>query len=160
VDEPVPVRRAAIGCLAIAALVAAVMLVVRPAIFSVAPPRGDAAVIVGTATELEPVPVRHDVVLTRSYGWAGELPAGDGRAQLAVLVSAATPTAPTAVNAWSPGADGCAVEVRGDRLADCRGRTWTFDGAPIDAGDTALERFPVTLDGGSVVVDLTRTLGD
>jgi hypothetical protein len=38
-DEPVPIRRAAVGCLLIALAVAAVALIVRPAIFSVVPPR-------------------------------------------------------------------------------------------------------------------------
>ena len=157
-DEPVPIRRAAIGCLVIAAIVAGLMVLIRPAIFTLAPPRGDAAVVVAPAAELDAVPARHDVVLTRSYGWSGEIAAGNGRSQLAILVGAPATGGVTAVNAWSPGADGCEVEVRADRLADCAGRTWTFDGTPIDAGDPALERFPVTVEGGSVIVDLTRTL--
>ena len=46
-DDPPPFRRAAVGCLFVALAVVAVALLVRPAIFSVAPPRDDAVVTVG-----------------------------------------------------------------------------------------------------------------
>jgi hypothetical protein len=156
-DEPVPVRRAVIGCLTIALLVVGLLLLLRPALFfTVAPPRDDRAVVVAAVGDLGVAPVSRPVILTESRGWAGEVDAGDGRVQLTLLV-ATTPTgAVSAVNAASRDG-GCAVEVAGDRLADCDGRTWTFDGAPIDA-DEPLERFPTALDGSAVVVDLTRTV--
>ena len=89
-DEPVPIRRAAIGCLLIALAGLAVALVVRPAIFYLAPPRDDSAVIVATSAEIFDGPVERDVLLTRSYGWPGERDAGDGRTQLRVIVAPRT----------------------------------------------------------------------
>ena len=159
-DDPVPVRRWLLGCLTIALLIAAVILLSRPAIFLLAPPRGDAAMVVASASELDAEePIRRDVILSRSYGWAGELDAGDGRVQLTLLLARSPTGAVTAVNGASPPGAGCPVERAGDRLADCDGRTWTLDGLPIDA-EAPLERFPAIVDGASVAVDLTRTLGD
>lgn len=159
-DDPVPVRRAAIGCLTIALLVGGLMLLVRPTIFTLAPPRDDRAVVVAAATEVGATPIRREVILSRSRGWAGEIDAGDGRVQLAILIGPSTLGGVAAVNAASPVREGCAVEVAGDRLTDCDGHSWTFDGLPIDGTDPPLERFPVEVDGGSVVVDLTRTMED
>jgi hypothetical protein len=48
-DDPVPIRRAAVGCLVIALGGLALALIIRPAIFSLAPARDDSAVIVATA---------------------------------------------------------------------------------------------------------------
>lgn len=160
-DEPVPIRRAVIGCLTIAVFVGGLLVLLRPALFfTVAPPRDDRAVVVAAATDIGAVPSAQTVVLTRGRGWAGELDAGDGRAQLTLLLSTTPAGAVAAVNAASVAGDGCAVGVHGDRLADCDGRTWTFDGAPIDGAGAPLERFPTHIDGGSVVVDLTRTVDD
>ena len=158
-DDPVPVRRWLLGCLTIALLVGAVMLLVRPTIFTLAPPRDDSAVVVAAASELGAEPLRRDVILSRAYGWAGEIDAGDGRVQLTLLVTRPPSGAATAVNAASRAGGGCAVDPRGDRLTDCDGRTWTFDGLPIEAAGP-LERFPVTVEAGSVLVDLTRSVED
>jgi hypothetical protein len=160
VDDPVPVRRALIGCLTIALLVAGLLVLVRPAIFMLAPPRDDRAVVVAAASELGDLPISRPVVLSRSRGWAGETDLGDGLVQHTLLISRSTLGGVGAVNAASPEGGGCAVRVAGDRLADCDGRTWTFDGLPIDAAGSPLERFPVTDDGGALVVDMTRTLDD
>jgi hypothetical protein len=159
VDEPVPVRRAVIGCLTIAVFVGALLLLLRPALFfTVAPPRDDRAVVVGAASDVGTDPVERTVILTRSRGWAGEVDAGDGRVQITLLLSTTPAGAIVAVNAAST-SGGCPVDLSGDRLADCDGRTWTFDGAPIDA-DEPLERFPIQIADGAVVVDLTRTVDD
>lgn len=155
-DEPVPVRRAVIGCLTIAILVGGLLVLIRPALFTFAPPRDDRAVVVAAAAELGDAPILRDVVLSRSRGWAGEVDAGDGRVQLTLVVARSALGAVAAVNAASPGREGCGVAVAGDRLEDCDGRTWTFDGAPIDAADPPLERFPVIDEGGTLVVDMTR----
>ena len=155
-DDPVPVRRAVIGCLTIALLVAGLLVLIRPALFTLAPPRDDGVVVVAAVSELSDAPIRRDVVLSRSHGWAGETDAGDGRVQLTLLMSPSALGGVSAVNAASPGREGCAVEIAGDRLEDCDGRTWTFDGTPIDAADPPLERFPVIDEGGTLVVDLTR----
>lgn len=156
-DEPVPIRRAAIGCLFIAIAVAAAGLIVRPAIFSVAPPRDDSVVTVATSGEVAAGPIRRDVVLSRSHGWSGERGAGDGRVQLSVILAPAT-AGISAVNAASPGRDDCAVEIGGDRLVDCVGRAWTFDGTPIDPSHPPLERIVVSVASGSVVLDMTEPL--
>lgn len=158
-DDPVPVRRWLVGCATVALLVVAVLLLLRPAIFTITPPRGDAAVVVAALAEVGDEPIRREVVLRRSYGWAGEVGAGDGRVQLTLLIARSPSGAVTAVNAASSAGGGCPVENLADRLTDCDGRTWTFEGVAIDAGDP-LERFPVTIDGGSVIVDLTRRVGE
>ena len=154
-DEPVPVRRAAIGCLLVAAAVVVLALLVRPAIFSVAPPRDDSAVVVATATEVAAGPIRREVLLSRTHGWSGERDAGDGRVQLTVIVSQPAIAAIAAVNAASPGRDDCPIEIGADRLLDCNGRAWTFDGFPLDPDDPNLERIAARLEPGGVVLDLT-----
>lgn len=158
-DEPVPIRRAVVGFVLIVLFVVAIMVLVRPAIFTLAPPRDDASVTVGTLTEVTAARQRVDVLLSRSYGWDGERDAGDGRVQVAVIVGS-TATGIAAVNAASPVAEDCPVEVAADRLIDCDGRAWTFEGLPIDSADPPLQRFGVQVEGGAVVVDLTSLAGD
>ena len=157
-DDPVPVRRALIGCLTIALLVAGLLVLARPALFMLAPPRDDRAVVVAAASDLEDLPISRPVVLSRSRGWAGETGLGDGLVQHTLLISRSTLGGVAAVNAASPDREGCTVRVAGDRLADCEGRTWTFDGLPIEGTGLPLERFPVSDDGGALVVDMTRTV--
>lgn len=157
-DEPVPIRRAAIGCLAVALVAVAAALIVRPAIFSLAPPRDDSAVIVATSAEVGAGPIRRDVVLSRSHGWSGELDAGDGRVQLAVIVAPASFGGITALNAASPGRSECPVIIDADRLTDCGGRAWTFEGIPLEVADPPLELIGVEVVSGSVVLDLTQPL--
>lgn len=158
-DEPVPIRRAVIGFALIVAFVVLVMLLVRPTIFTLAPPRDDASVAVGSLTD---VSTRHrhvPVVLSRSYGWDGERDAGDGRVQVGIIVGPTT-TGIAAVNGASPVVEGCDVTIGADRLTDCDGRAWAFGGLPIDPDDPPLQRFPIQADGGTVFVDLTRTTED
>ena len=157
-DEPVPIRRAAVGCLVIALAGLAVALLVRPAIFYFAPPRDDSAVIVATTAEVFDGPVLRDVLLTRSYGWDGERDAGDGRVQLSVIVAPGPFVGVTAVAAASPATEDCDVVIGPDGLTDCEGRAWTVDGVPLQTGVPPLDRFPVEVVGGAVTVDLTRTL--
>ena len=159
-DEPVPIRRAAIGCLLIALAGLAVALIVRPAIFSFSSPRDDSAVVVAAASEIVDGPVTHDVLLTRSYGWPGEIDAGDGRVQLSVIVAPGAFAGVTAVPAASPLSDDCPLEIAQVGLVDCEGRAWTLDGVPLESGLPPLDRFPVEVQSGSVTVDLTRTIDD
>lgn len=157
-DEPVPVRRAAVGCLVLAIGAIVLALLVRPAIFSVAPPRDDSAVTVGTSTEIASGPRIREVVLARAHGWDGERPAGDGRVQLALVLAPSRFGGFSAVAAASPVEPDCALEVGADRLVDCAGRAWTFEGVPLDSAHPPLDRFPVSVEDGSVRVDLTRTI--
>jgi hypothetical protein len=157
-DEPVPIRRAAIGCLLIAVLGLGFAALVRPAIYLLAPPRDDARVIVATMTELRAGPIERDQVLSRSYGHDGEVDAGDGRVQLRLIVTPTGFGTATVVNAASPLAASCPVEIGADRLRDCGGRTWTYEGLPIDSADPPLERFAVVVENGAIVADLSEAL--
>lgn len=157
IDEPVPIRRAVLGCLGIAVVGIALVLLVRPAILTFAPPRDDDAVALGPLTAASAGAARREVVLGRSYGWDGEEPVGDGRVLLPVIVAPATFGGVSVVAAASPLGDDCPVEIAADRLRDCQGRTWTFAGLPIDAADPPLDRFPVAIESGTVVVDFTRS---
>jgi hypothetical protein len=156
-DDPPPIRRAAIGCLVLAIVGFGFAALVRPLIFSVAPPRDDSVVIVGTLAEAAAEPIRRVQLLSRSYGYDGELDAGDGRVEIAVIATATQSGGVTVVNAASPDRDDCAVEVGADRLVDCEGRTWTYEGLPIDSADPPLQRFPATIEDGAIVVDFTRS---
>lgn len=157
-DDPPPIRRAAIGCLVLAIVGFGFAALVRPLIFSVAPPRDDSVVIVGTLSETATGPIRRTQLLSRSYGYDGELDAGDGRVEIAVIATATQSGGVTVVNAASPDRDDCAVEVGADRLVDCDGRTWTYEGLPIDSADLPLQRFRATIEDGAIVVDFTRSL--
>ena len=159
-DEPVPVRRAAVGCLLIALLGLGAAALVRPAIYLLAPPRDDARVIVGTLTELGSGPIARDQVLGRSYEHHGEVPAGDGRVQIRLIIAPAGFGAASVVNAASPLDDDCPVEIDADRLRDCAGRTWTYQGLPIDSADPPLQRFAVEIENGAIVADLTEPVGE
>jgi hypothetical protein len=159
-DEPVPVRRAVVGCLLLALLGIGVVLLVRPAIFLLAPPRGDDAVTVATGAEAAAGPIRRDVLLSRSYGHDGEQDAGDGRVQLALIVAPSRFGGVAVVSAASPVAVACPVEIQVDRLVDCDGRAWTLEGLAIDAADPPLQRFAVEVVDGAVVADLTEVLAE
>jgi hypothetical protein len=159
-DEPVPVRRAVVGCLLLAIVGLGLAALVRPLIFSVAPARDDSVVIVAQAAELNDGPIRRDVLLGASYGWDGEIDAGDGNAQMALILAPALGGGAVASAGASPVADDCPVEIGADRLRDCDGRAWTFEGLPIDPGLPPLQRFPVVVDDGAVIVDMTRTLDE
>ncbi|HVM24444.1 MAG TPA: hypothetical protein VM253_03495 [Candidatus Limnocylindrales bacterium] len=158
-DERVPIRRAVIGFLLILGFVVVLMALVRPAIFTLAPPRDDASVAIGTATDVTAATGRHEILLSRSYGWAGERDAGDGRVQVEIIAGPTT-TGIAAVNGASPVREDCDVTITADRLVDCDGRAWTFAGLPLDSDDPPLERFPIRVDAGSVLVDFTRTIDD
>jgi hypothetical protein len=159
-DEPVPVRRAVVGCLLIALLGVGAVLLVRPAISLLAPERDDRVVTVTTATEAAGGPIRRDVLLSRSYGHDGEVNAGDGRVQLALIIGPGPFGSVAVVNAASSVADDCPVEIADDRLVDCDGRAWTFTGEPLDPDGPPLQRFEAQVSDGGVVVDLTRVLDD
>jgi len=159
-DEPVPIRRAAVGCLLIALAGVAVALIVRPAIFSFAPPRDDSAVVVATAAEVFDGPVERDVLLTRSYGWPGERDAGAGRTQLRVIVAPAPFAGVAVLAAASPVTDDCPIEIGQGALTDCEGNSWTYAGTPLVTGLAPPDRFAADVVAGSVTVAFTRPLAD
>lgn len=157
-DEPVPIRRAVIGCLAIALLGIAAVVLVRPVILLFADPADDARVVMGPSGMVADGPVEVGVVLNRSYGWDGETDAGSGRVQLRVIVAPGRTLGPSAVAAASPVRDACPLTIGADRLTDCDGRAWSFEGFALDGSSPPLDRFPTTIDDGAIVVDFTRTL--
>ena len=153
-----PVARYAFAALLGFVLLVGAMLLVRPLIFSVAPPRDDSAVAVAAAADVRSSPVERDVLLSRSYGWDGERDAGDGRVQLRLIVARARFGGVAVLNGASPASDGCRVVIGADRLTDCDGHAWTFEGDPLDSADPPLQRFPASSESGTIVADLTRTL--
>ena len=155
--DPPPVRRALVGGLLAAAVVGGLLLLVRPFIFSFAPPLNDANYTVGSAAAIRNGPALVEVVLGEPHGWPGEVRRDDELISLSVVVSATGPDAFAVVDAWSATND-CALTLAGDRLTDCEGDTWTFDGVPIDPADPPLTAFPTTVNSGAVVADFTQSL--
>ena len=157
-DEGVPVRAAVVGCLGLALIGVLVVLLARPTILLFTDPSGDDEVALGPASMTDAGPVAAGVVLGRSYGWDGEADAGQGRTELAVIVAEGQVGGPSTVAAASPLRESCPVEISDDRLVDCDGHAWTFDGFPIDPSDPPLDRFPTSIEDGQVVADFTRTV--
>jgi hypothetical protein len=154
--DPLPVRRYIVAGLLAAAAIGGLLLLVRPFIFSFAPPLGDANYTVGAATAMRNSPALVEIVLNESHEIPGEVHR-DGRVGLMIVVSPVGTDAFAVVDAWSPTND-CPLSLLGDRLADCEGDTWTFAGVPIDPADPALLAFPTTVRNGAVVVDFTRPI--
>jgi hypothetical protein len=157
-DEGVPVRAAVIGCLGLSLIGVLAVLLLRPTILLFTDPTGDDQVILGPASMTDAGPVEVGVVLMRAYGWDGEADAGGRRAELAVIVARGQVSGTSTVAAASPLRDDCPLEITADRLVDCDGHAWTFDGFAIDPADPSLNRFPTSIDDGQIVADFTRTL--
>ena len=139
-----------------AAAVGGLLLLVRPLIFSFAPPLDDTNYTVAGVLDARAKPMLVEIVLNEAHGLPGEVHR-DNRVGLTVVVSSVGTDAFAVVDAWSPTND-CAVTLGADRLVDCRGDTWTFDGVPIDPADPGLTEFPSTVRNGAVVVDFTRPI--
>jgi hypothetical protein len=150
-----PIARYAVAALLAVAGLVGLMLLVRPLIFSLAPPLGDANYrLIATAGADEGVQLV-PILLNDPHGLLGEVIAGE-HAGLTVVVAPVIGTGRyTLVNAWSPTND-CAIELGPDRLVDCAGDAWTYEGIPIDPADPPLQRFPTTVSAGVVVVDFTH----
>lgn len=155
-QDPFPLRRYIVAGLLTAAAVGGLLLLVRPFIFSFAGPLNDANYTVASAAAIKNGPQLVEIVLNEAHNWPGEVHR-DERAGLTVVVSAVGTDAFAVVDAWSPTND-CAITLGADRLVDCAGDTWTFDGVPIDPADPSLVAFPTTLNSGAVVADFTRSL--
>jgi hypothetical protein len=154
--DPFPVRRYVVAGLLAAAGVGGILLLVRPFIFSFAGPLTDANYTVASAATIANGPEAVEVVLTEEHGWPGEVRRPDELVSLTVVVSMVGPDAFAVIDAWSP-TNHCALTLRADRLTDCAGDSWTFDGVPIDPANPPLLAFPTTVNGGAVVADFTRT---
>ncbi len=154
--DPLPVRRYVVAGVLAAAAIGGLLLLVRPFIFSFAPPLGDANYTVASAAAIRNGPQLVEIVLNESHGLPGEVHRDD-RVGLTVVVSALGQDAFAVVDAWSPTND-CAVALAADRLVDCAGDAWTFDGVPLDPADLALLSFPTTVSNGAVVVDFTDSM--
>lgn len=158
-EEPVP-SPVSVGRYLFAALVGAtalvgLLLVARPLLFTMARPLDDTNYTVVAVSQVTDGPIVRQLLLNESHGWAGEL-VQDDRTQFSVIVAPLTIGGFSVVNAWSPTHD-CALEIGADRLRDCAGDAWTFDGVPLDATDPSLQAFPATVNNGAVAVDFTRT---
>jgi len=153
---PVPVRRYVVAGLLAAAAVGGVLLLVRPFLFTFARPLDDTNYTVAAAAQAKNGPMLVEIVLNESHGLPGEVHR-DKRVGLTVVVSSIGTDAFAVVDAWSPTND-CAVTLGADRLVDCGGDTWTFDGVPIDPANPPLQAFPTTVRSGAVVADFTRPL--
>jgi len=136
-------------------LLLGLLLLVRPMIYSVAPPRDDSVYAVVTAASVPTTePLVKELLLNAPHGLLGERRSGE-HAVITVVVSRGLNGLFSVVNVWSPVND-CALTARPDRVVDCRGRAWTLAGDPFTTGDPPLQSFPVTNQNGALVVDFTH----
>ena len=152
---PIELRRyVLLGVLGLA-VVFGTTLIMRPLIFSLGPLRDDSNYAVIETSQADLGPRSLTLLLNESHDLPGEVARGE-HAELRVVVAPIPGRAGyTVIDAWSPTND-CAIELGDDRLVDCAGDAWTFGGIPIVASDPALQRFPVTVRDGGVIVDFTR----
>jgi hypothetical protein len=154
---PVPLSRYALVALLGLVGVMIVILLVRPFIFTFAGARDDANYALAAAGELDDGPLLSDVLLEESHGLQGEA-TQDELVRIRVA-AAALPGRDgfSVVNAWSP-ANACPLTLGPDRLVDCDGHAWTYEGYPIDVADPMLQAFPSEVRQGAVVVDFTSPM--
>jgi hypothetical protein len=152
--DDVPVRRyAVVALLGIAALLV-VTLLVRPFIFSLAGPRDDRNYPLLSASDADRGPRSLEIVLNDPHDLPGEVVRDDRVGYTVAVAPLPGRDGYSVVGAWSA-TNECALEIAQDRLRDCQGDAWTFEGFPIDAGDPPLTAFPVTVRSGVVLVDFT-----
>jgi hypothetical protein len=151
----VNVTRYAVAAAIAFLLLLALLLLVRPMIYSVAPPRDDSVYAVATSASVPASePLVKELLLNTPHGLLGERRSGE-HAVITVVVARGLNGVFSVVNAWSPTSD-CALTARPDRLVDCRGHQWTVSGDPFASGDPPLQSFPVTNANGAVIVDFTH----
>lgn len=151
-----PVGRYVITGLLLAAAVSGLLLLIRPLLFSLAPPRDDTNLTVASVAQAADGPIRVEILLNERHGLPGEVHS-DERTGLTVIVAPLGPLAFSVVNAWSPTND-CAVTLGADRAVDCEGDAWTYDGVPIDPADPRLQSFPTRISNGAVQADFTSPI--
>jgi hypothetical protein len=152
---PVPLARyGLVIALAIGGLLL-VTLLVRPFIFTFSEARDDTRYPLIATAEADAGPRLLEIVLNEPHGLLGERVRDEAAGLRVVVAPRSAGDGYTVVSAWSPVND-CGVTLAADRLVDCDGAAWTFDGVPLDPADPPLQRFPATERNGAVVVDFTR----
>lgn len=152
---PVPITRYVLVALLGLGAVFAIVLLVRPFIFSFADARDDANYSLVAASVADRGPMLQDVLLEESHGLDGASLEDD-----LVLIHVAIAPLPArggyaVVNAWSAVND-CPLELGADRLVDCRDAAWTYEGFPFDSDHPSLQAFGSEVRQGAIVVDFTR----
>lgn len=152
--EPVPVGRYALLALLAVLLLLGITLLVRPLIFSLADPRDDARYPLLSIADADRGPQSLEVVLNDRHGLPGEVVQDELVGYTVVVAPLPGRGGYSVVGAWSPTGD-CALEISGDRLRDCDGATWTFEGIPFDPDEQSLVAFPAMVRNGAVIADFT-----
>lgn len=155
--EDVPVRRYVVLALVGIALLLGITLLVRPFIFTLAGARDDANYPLISVSEADLGPRVVEILLNDAHGLRGELVRDDRVGYSVVIAPLPGRTGYSVVGAWSPTAD-CALTIAEDRLRDCRGDTWTFDGFPFELDSPSLTAFPVAVRNGAVLADFTSPM--
>jgi hypothetical protein len=156
-DPDVPVRRyVVLGLLAVAGLLV-VTLLVRPFILSLAGPRDDANFPLIGSGEADLGPRLLEIRLNDRHGMPGEQVDGERVGYSVVVAPLPGSDGYSVVGAWSP-VNSCPLAIDQDRLRDCEGETWTFDGAPFDSDQPRLTAFPVSVRQGAVIADFTAPI--
>jgi hypothetical protein len=156
-DPDVPVRRYVIVALLAVAGLLAITLLVRPLIFSLAGPRDDANYPLLSVGEADKGPTLQEIRLNDPHDLPGEMVQGDEVGYSVVIAPLPGRDGYSVVGAWSPVND-CALAIGGDRLRDCHGATWTFEGFPFQTDDPRLTAFPVTIRNGAVLANFTEPM--
>jgi hypothetical protein len=150
--DDVPVRRYVVVSLLGVATLLVITLLVRPFIFSLAGPRDDRNYPLISASDADRGPRSLEIVLNDPHDLPGEVARDQQVGYTVVVAPLPGRDGYSVVGAWSP-TNQCELEIAQDRLRDCGGDAWTFEGFPIDAADPPLTAFPVTVRNGVVLVD-------
>ena len=155
--EDVPVQRYVVLALLAIAVLLSITLLVRPFILSFAGERDDANFPVTSVSMADQGPQLLEIRLNATQGLPGEV-VRDGRVGYSVVVAPLPGRSGySVVGAWSPTA-ACSLSIAGDRLRDCQGDTWTFEGFPFEVGNPSLTSFPVAIRHGAVLADFTSPM--
>ena len=152
--EPVPVSRYAILAGVAILVLLAITLLVRPLILSLAPERNDARYPLFSIAQADTGPQLKEIVLNDRHGFPGEVVRDELVGYTVVVAPLPGRGGYSIVGAWSPTGD-CPLEISGDRLRDCDGATWTFEGFPIEPDGPSLVAFPAAVRNGAVIADFT-----
>jgi len=136
-----PIARYAVTALLALAALLGVILLVRPLIFSLAPPLNDANYRLMATGDADAGPQLVPLVLNDSHGLPGERVSGE-RAGVTVVVAPIEGTGRyTVVDAWSP-TNECPIELGADRLIDWRGRRLDIRRHPDRSGRPSARELP------------------